>query len=208
MGEHIERDGIGELLGSFPRDAVFEVVVARDARAGDRLIGGIDYALDAEGVIEGFERDHRLDGGAIGVGDDAGIPFHVLGVDLGDYEGNVVVHTPLTAVVNHNGARLHEYGGELRRSARACREEGEIHLAFQRHHVLLCELDDGVGLAHEVYLFARASRGREEIVVLDGELPFGEHFQKLVAHHAGGADYGDVKFFHITSCDPLSTFLL
>ena len=206
--EHVERDWVGELLGSLPRDAVLEVVVSRDARARDRLIGGVDDALDAEGVIERFERHHRLDGGAVGVGDDALVPLHVLGIDLGDDEGDVVVHAPLAAVVHDHRARLDEDGSEFRRSARTRGEESKVHLAFQSHHVLFRELDDGVRLAHEVDLLARASCGSEEIVVLDGELSFGQHFEELVADHAGRADDGDVEFFHITSCNPLPFILL
>ena len=208
VGEHIERDGVGELLGCLARDAVLEIVVARDARAGHRLIGGVDDALDAEAVIERLQCDHRLYGGAVGVCDDALVPLHVLGIDLGDDKGDVVVHTPLAGVVHHHGARFHEHGSEFRRSAGARREEGEVHLALQSHDVLFRELDDGVGLAHEVDLLARASCGREKIVVFDGELSFGQHFEKLVADHAGRTDDGDVELFHITSCDPLPISLL
>ena len=120
MRQHIERDGIGELLGRFARDAVLQVVVSGDARAGDRLIGGVNYALDAESVVKGLKGDDSLNGGAVGIGDDAFVPLHVLGIDLGDDEGNVVVHTPLAAVVHDHGACLHKDGRELRRSAGAC----------------------------------------------------------------------------------------
>ena len=207
VGESVERDGRGELLGCDAVDAVLEVVEALHARAGNRLVGGIDDALDAVLVIEGFEGDDRLYGGAVGVGDDALVPLDILGVDLGDDEGDIVVHTPLAAVVHNHRSRFDEDGRECRRCAAACREQGKIHLAFERHHIVFGEFDDGVGLAHEVNLFARASRGREKIVILDRELSFGENFEELVADHSGRADYGDVEFTHITSLMPLIALL-
>ena len=42
-------------------------------------------------------------------------------------------------------------------------------------------------------------------VVEEAELPFGQDFEKLVAHHTGGADYGDVELFHLTSL-PLTSY--
>lgn len=199
MREHIVRDGVGELLGSFARDTVFEVVVSRNTRTGNCLIGGIYDTFDAESVVQRFESDNCLNGRAVGVGDDAFIPFDVFGVDFGNDEGNVFVHTPLAAVVDNDRARFDEYGSELFGRACACGEQCEIYFARESHNVFFGELDDGVGLAHEIDLFTRASCGCEQVIILDGKLSFREYFEELVAYHTGSADHGDVELFHKTS---------
>ena len=200
MGQAVVDDLVGELgrlVGAAARerlDALVEVVVARDACAADRLVGGVDDALDAVFVIERLERDHRLNGRAVGVGDDAVVPIYVLGIDLGDDEGDVVVHTPLAGIVDDDRAVLGKDGRELCGSGAAGGEEGDVDLLVL--DVVFGQFDDGIFLAHELDLFACALCGGVEVVVLDGKLLFFEDFEEFVADHTGRADYGDVIFFH------------
>lgn len=83
-----------------------------DARAADGLERGVYDALDTERLVQGRERDHRLDGGAVGVGYDAlGMLERVLGIDLGDHERHLVVHAPVSGVIDDDAARRREHGG-------------------------------------------------------------------------------------------------
>ena len=127
------------------------------------------------------------------------IPLHVLGVDFGYDKRNVVVHAPLRRVVNDDCAYFGKYRSKLLGYAATCREKREIDFAFERDDIFFCKFDDGVLLAHKIYLFARTFCGCEKIVVVHGKLSFGENFEKFASDHACCADNGDVKLFHIAS---------
>ena len=55
------------------------------------LVGRGDDRLDGALLGEGIDGHKRDDRGAVGIRDDALVPLHVLGVDLGNDEGNIGV---------------------------------------------------------------------------------------------------------------------
>ncbi len=55
-----------------------------------------------------------------------GIDASAPGVDLGDDEGDVRVHPPGRRVVDHDGARGGDPGGELQRGRGSAREQGDV----------------------------------------------------------------------------------
>ena len=58
------------------------------------LVGSDMHAANRRQVVDWFERDNHLDGGAVGVGDDsAGSVERVVTVDFGNDEWNIVVHS-------------------------------------------------------------------------------------------------------------------
>ena len=79
MRDAVEGDLLGELLFSgWCIDAAglpVQLVHRRLAGAGDGLIRRHHDALDAGDVVQGLERHHHLDRGAVGIGDD--VPLRV-----------------------------------------------------------------------------------------------------------------------------------
>ena len=54
MRNTVGKNRIGEFFGTFPRNAVFQIVKPRNSRARYRLIGGINYAFNLKLVVERF----------------------------------------------------------------------------------------------------------------------------------------------------------
>ena len=83
-----------------------QLVHARLAGAGDRLVGRDDHALDRRRVVQRLQRHHHLRGRAIGVGDDvlASIAVDRVGIHLGHDQRHVRVHPVERAVVDHRAA--------------------------------------------------------------------------------------------------------
>ena len=108
---------------------------ARVARAGNRLHGGDENAFDAEGMFDGRESEGKTDGAAVGVGNDvaAGLPApgllfdqgQVVGVDLGNNEGNVGGHAEGGGVRDHGASGGCEFGLEFVRNGRVKRGEDD-----------------------------------------------------------------------------------
>ena len=98
--DDVEGDLLGELhrlVGIADEDvaALLEQLVhARLAGAGDRLVGRDDDPLDRRRVVQRLQRHHHLRGRAIRVGDDVLAPIEVdrLGIHLGHDQRHVRVH--------------------------------------------------------------------------------------------------------------------
>ena len=185
-----------ELLGRFAPEAVLQVEVALQARAGHGLIGRIDHALEPIGVLERLERDHRLDGRAVGVGDDAlfAVAADGVRVHLRHDERHVRIHAPAAGIVDHHGAGRRGDGGEVLRGARAGGEQGDIDV--QPVERVVGQLAHGVFPAHEGQRRPGAALGREQEVLRNRELALLEHLQKFSADHARRTDDGDPILFH------------
>ncbi len=90
------------------------------AGAGNRLVGTDINAFDADGIMDRLQRHHHLDGGAVGVGDDApvGILGDGIGVDLRHHQRDVIVIAELGGVVDNDATgrrRLGRIDGRDRR---------------------------------------------------------------------------------------------
>ncbi len=79
-----------------------QLVDAGLPRPAGGLVAGRHHRAQAEGVVQGLQWQHRRHRGAVGVGDDAprrpGV--QLVGVDLGDDEGDVGVHAEGGGVVD------------------------------------------------------------------------------------------------------------
>ena len=106
--------------------------------------------------MDGFQRHHHLDGGAVGVGDDVGLARDGVGVDFGDDQRHVLFHAPGRAVVYDEGALFGKTWSILLRCRRPRREDGDVGALFDG----LLHADDLMGLALEYdFLAHRALRG-------------------------------------------------
>ena len=83
-----------------------QLVHARLARAGNRLVGRDDDALDRRGVVQRLQRHDHLRGRAIGVGDDVlgAIAGDRLRIHFGHDQRHVRVHPVERAIVDHRAA--------------------------------------------------------------------------------------------------------
>ena len=113
MRNGVESDAVGEsgdfqlVLGSAVQEGAGLVIQpghGRRAGTGSSLVGGHHDALDGGEVVKRLQRDDHLDGGAVRVRDDAGMPGHVLGVHLGHHQRHVLIHAEGAGVVDHDGA--------------------------------------------------------------------------------------------------------
>ena len=86
--QHVEGDAVGIHLvfrvAGVEKVAhlAFQFLNAFLARAGHGLIGGNHHAFDVCRVVQGLERHNHLDGGTIGIGDDALMLFQGLRIDF------------------------------------------------------------------------------------------------------------------------------
>ena len=137
--------------------------------------------------MDGLEGHQHLDGGAVGVGDDALMAFQMFGVHFGDHQGAAVVHAPLGGVVHHHAAGMGGMGSEFFGSAAAGGEDGDvdtfedIFLQFLHHQLVIAERHLGPG-----------GTGRGEGTHFRGrELAIVQGFQHFTAHGARGAHNGN-----------------
>ena len=144
------------------------------------------YAAYVRYLLYGIQRHDHLYGGAVGVGDYVARGVErIAGIDLGDDQRHVRIHTEGARVVDHEGA-VFGYGlGELLRGAGACRREGYVHAL------------EGVVMLQELYLDFAAAEGvctsrtalrSEEQQLVYGEIgSFVEDGEELLSHGAAGA---------------------
>ena len=200
LGDDVVRDLILEDLGlkvfalGKGLDLIVEFVDAALARAADGLVGRGDDRLDGALLGEGVNGHEGHDGGAVGVRDDALVPLHVLGVDLGDDKGDVGVEAERARIVDEHRARLDDRGGKTLGDVVLGRAENDIK-ALKR---VVRRLDDGALLTAEHDFAARASGACDGTKGRNGEVALFENFDHFLTDGAGGAENTDIDLFHTT----------
>ena len=194
LGDAVEGDGVGEfvafqvgLAGEDGPGLLVEFVQGGTTGAGDGLVGGDDDAFNCGGGVEGLKYDDHLDGGAVGVCDDAFVFGDVLGVDFGDDEGDFGVHAPSAGIVHDDAAVFGCEGGEFLAGASAGAEEGDVD-AFEG---VLGEDFDFEFFAFEGQLLAFGAFRGEEFEGGDGEIAIFEGVQHLATDNTCRAGDGD-----------------
>ena len=168
---------------------------AAGARAADRLIAGGHDALDGTELVQGVDGHQGHDGGAVGVGDDALVPLHILRVDLGDHQGHVLIQAEGAGVVHEHGAGLDDGERVLL---------GDIVLRRAQHQIQA--LKGAVGGGHDLHLAAvegqlgaRAAGAGDGTQLRHGELALLQNLHHLAAHRAGGAQNTYLELFHFAT---------
>ena len=187
---------------------VVELLHGGSARSGSRLVGRHDHALDARQVVERLERHDHLDRGAVGVGDDAGVPIEVARVDLGNHQRHVLVHAECAGVVDHHGARVDHGLTHLLGHLGAAAEQRDVDaLEALGRHFLDGQLASGhIAAAVERELLARAAGARQSAHLARREVQVMQHFQKLQAHGARGTgdrDHRPRRHLFVPHSNPL-----
>ena len=161
--------------------------------AGYCLIGGINHTFDFIFIIQRLQRNHCLNGGAVGVGNDVFVPADILRVYLGNNQGNRGIHSPLGAVVDDDAAMSGCDGCEFFACAAACGEQCDINGLIKG---MLIQLFHNIVLAIEFQRGACGTGRCHNIEVFDGQLSFLQNLQESSAYHACCADYGEIDFLH------------
>ena len=118
----------------------------------------------------------------------------VLGIDLGDHERHLVVHAPVSGVIDDDAARRREHGGVYAAGFAARAHDDDLRAHFL--DVLFVGLEHGVFLALPDDRAARALGGREGIEFTHGELALGKHLEHLSSDHSGRTYDRNFEFFH------------
>ncbi len=169
-------------------DLPVELGDAREARAGDGLVGRDHEPTQARLVVQNLEHRHRGHRGAVGVGDDPlGDGVERARVHLGDDERNVGIHAPRRGVVHDDGASRGEARGEFLGGRPARGEQREVDPRKVRGGGVL---DDDL-LVPPRERRARGPCGSEVAHRRAGEAPFPQEAAHHGADLARGADDGD-----------------
>ena len=193
MRQAVVCDGVREFLRSFTFQTVFQIFPTSKTCAGYCLICGVNHTFDFVFVIQGFQSNHSLDCGAVGVCDDVFVPSDVLGVYFRNYQRNFGVHTPLRAVVDNDTAVCCCDGSEFFAGAAACGEQGDVDGFIKR---MFCQFFYCIFFAVESQFGASGTAGCHYIEVVDGQLSFFQNFQECSAYHTGCAYNSKIDFFH------------
>ena len=134
---------------------------------------------------------YHLDGGAVGVGDDAARAVLGVGsIDFGYHEGHISIHTESTGVVYHHRAIFRN--GLCKFFGGACtgRREGDVHaleviIVLQEFHLDF--------FAPEGVLRPGTAFGSEQYQFVQRKIPFIEHAQELLSH---GSACSHNRYFH------------
>ena len=203
VGEDIDlgNDVVSQLIGEFLNVRLFagrecavlglEFVHGSLACAGGCLVTGHVHAADVAQLLDGLERHHHHNRGAIGIGNDAtGAVEGICGVALGHHEGHVLIHAEGAGIVDHHGTETGDVCRKFARDAGAGAGEGDVDAAkivgvvaqFANCYVAIAETID----------FAGTTFRTEESKFVDGKLAFGQYAEKLLAHGTAGAYNGYV----------------
>ena len=200
LGNDVVRDLILEDLGlkvlalGKGLDLIVEFVDAALARAADGLVGRGDDRFDGAFLGEGIDGHKRDDRGAVGIRDDALVPLHVLGVDLGNDEGNIGVEAEGARVIDKHRSRLDDRGSETLGDVVLGRAKDDV----EPFKGIVGGFDDGAFLPAERDLTARASCACDGTKGRDREIALFENFDHFLTDGAGGAENTDIDLFHTT----------
>ena len=198
LGDHVVGDLVGEGLGrvGLPLQARLDLLRqlphARHAGAADGLVGGGDHGLDGAHPGQGRHGHEGHDGGAVGVGDDAFVPFGVLRVDLRDDQRHVLPQPEGAGIVHEHGPRVQDMGREPLCDIVLRRAQNEV----EAPEGVFPGLHDGHLLPFEQDHLARAAGAGQGPDAPHGEVPLRQYLQHLLAHRAGGAQDAYVHLFH------------
>ena len=132
MGNAVEGDLMSESIDSelFAVQELLSLRVQLLHRLGtctrSSLVGRNNHALDGRNIIERLQSCNHLDGGAIGVGDNAARPSNVLGVNLGNNQRHIFVHTESTGIVDHHSTGIYDSLAHFLGNACTCAEQRNV----------------------------------------------------------------------------------
>ena len=171
----------------------FQLGDALLARAAYGLVSGHHHAPNNGGGVQRLQGHHHLNGGAIGIGDDAVVFLQSVGIHLGHHQRATLVHTPGAGVVHHHAARSHGMGCIFQRGGATRRKQGQVHAPegfpghFLHHQFVI-----PVG-----HLVAGRTRRRKRHHRSGGKIPLGQNVQHFAPDGACGARDGhDQRIAH------------
>ena len=172
VGEDVDlrNEVVGKLVGKlldlglpilgYGSDLLIQLGHTPSACPAGCLIGRHVDTCDRGELVDDVEGDDHLDGRTVGVGDDPTWADEGIGsIDLGDDEGDILLHAKGTGVVDHDRPMACDRLGILEGNTPPSRDEGYVNIT---EVIVVLELTDGVLLATEGDLApCTTSRGKE-----------------------------------------------
>ena len=200
VGDHIVGDLMGKGDGghALPRGQspglLQQLHRPRRPGTGHRLVAGCHQGAN------GAQRPQAMDGGqgdgsgAVGVGQNALVPGHILPVDLRDHQGHVGIQAKRRGIIHKDGAVGHNFRRQGPGDGGFCRAQDDVHPGKGRpgglFHVQRLP-PEGDGLAGTLGAGQRQQGG-------NGEIPLLQHPEHLPPHGPGGPQNGYGVCFHRT----------
>ena len=137
--------------------------------------------------MQGLQDHQHLDGGTVGIGDNALMRFQSLGIDFRHHQGAALVHAPGRGIVHHHATGVGRVRRECGGGAPAGGKNGQINAVkdvfFQFFH-------REFALAEGNLAARRTGRG-EGPHFCGRELPLVQRLEHFTAHGARGAHNGN-----------------
>ena len=198
LGNQVVGDLVGEHLGliglTLPQGLhlVLKLDGAACAGTGHSLIGGGSHGADGSQSIQRIDRRNGNDGGAVGVSDDAAVPGHVLGVDLGHDQGHLGIQPEGRGIIHKHSTGLHDGGSELL---------GNVILRCAQHDIhalkgLVPGFLNGYLFIAPLQCLACASCAGQRNQLANREIALLENLHHFLSHGAGGTQNGNGILFH------------
>ena len=171
-----------------------EFLDSRCPGAGHGLVGRDVDAFDADGIVDGLQRHHHLNGRTVRIRDDVGgQPVRdAMAVDLRHDKRNSVVHAELRGVVDHHRPGVRGPGRMVGRDGTAGRKQRDLRVG----EVEIIEDLHRARLAPDLEALAGRTLAGQEAHVVDRESAFVEDFPHGFAHRACGAGDRNVQLLH------------
>src|SRR3569833_986797 len=172
---------MGQAFAAQQRDGLLdELLDSLTPGAGYRLVSGHVDALDSDGVVNGLERYHELNGRAVGIRDDIAVFVRGDGVriDFRDNQRHVVVVTELGSVVDDDATGGGGFRRVFTRDRGARRKESDVGFA----EVEAGELLDGQATPLEIHALPERAVARQEMLLGYREVTLFEHLDHCLTH--------------------------
>ena len=188
-----KRARLGNLLATAQGGQLgLELGHAGSAGARSCLIRRDDHALHARELMQRPGGNQADNGRAVGVGNEAVMPFDVVGVNLGHDQRHLGIQAKGMAVIDHDSAALDGLGQQLLGDIVAGGTEYDVTAlkglgaSFLNHNLFAAELD---GLA-------RRACARQKLELADRKLLLVQALEHLGAHGSRRAQNSNRVLFH------------
>ena len=198
LGNQVECDLMGEDLGlvGLALTQGFHFVHQFNGTActgtGNSLIGGGSHGADGGDLVQRIDSGDGDDGGAVGVGDDALVVLHILGVDLRNDQRHIGVQTECGGVIHEGGTGCHDGRGKPLGNVVFSSTQDDVHTLKG----FIAGFLYGDIFAAELHGFAGASGAGQRNQLSHGEIPLLQNFHHFTSYGAGSAQDGNSISFH------------
>ena len=199
LGNQVIGNLVGEDLGLIglaqaqSLHLVLQLNGAAGAGAGHRLVGGSGHGLNGGNLVQGIDGGDGDDGRAVGVGNNALVPLHILRIDFRHNQRHVGIQPEGGGIVHKDRTGLHDGRSELLGNVVFRRAQHDVHALKGGITGLL----NGHVFALELHGLAGGTGRGQGHQLPHRKVPLGQDFHHFLSHGAGCAQDGYGILFHI-----------